>query len=140
VIEVAQAQAAQLRHTDSELDRELAEACRDFERHRALLAVWSPHGPAVKRLSRRLVELTEFTERIENALKVVSDEYLSRVYRKIVQRLGIVVLKERVAHKQRLVSEIYSVLKDEVQMIRSFVLEVMILLLIVTEVVLAFGH
>lgn len=141
VIEVARAQAAQLRYSDGELDRELARACRDFEQHRAILAIWSPHGPAVRRVSRRMIELTEFTERIDNALRVVADEYLSRVYRKAVHRFAIPMLKERVAHKQTVVSEIYSVLRDEVQMIRSFALELAILLLIVTEVVLALmGH
>jgi hypothetical protein len=141
VIEVARAQVAQLRYSDESLDRELGQACRDFERHRALLAVWSPHGPAVRRLSRRLVELTEFTERIDNALRVVADEYLSRVYKKAVRRFAIPMLKDRVAHKQRLVAEIYSVLRDEVQMMRSFVLEIAIVVLIVTEVVLALvGH
>jgi hypothetical protein len=141
VIEVARAQAAQLRYSDAELDRELTRACRDFEQHRALLAVWSPHGPAVRRVSRRMIELTEFTERIDNALRVVADEYLSRVYRKAVHRFAIPMLKERIAHKQSVVAEIYSVLRDEVQMIRSFALEIAILLLIVTEVVLALiGH
>jgi hypothetical protein len=141
VIEVARAQAAQLRYSDEQLDRELTHACRDFEQHRAILAVWSPHGPAVRRVSRRMIELTEFTERIDNALRVVADEYLSRVYRKAVHRFAIPMLKERIAHKQQVVSEIYSVLRDEVQMIRSFALEIAILLLIVTEVALALlGH
>jgi hypothetical protein len=137
VIEVARAQAAQLRHADNQLDDELARACQDFDRHRLALAVWSPHGPAVRRLSRRIVELTEFSERIDNALRVVSDEYLSRVYRKAVRRFAMPTLKERVAHKQRLVAEIYSVLRDEVQMVRSFVLEIAIVLLIVTEIAMA---
>jgi hypothetical protein len=141
VIEVARAQSAQLRYSDEQLDRELGRACRDFEQHRAILAVWSPHSSAVRRVSRRMIELTEFTERIDNALRVVADEYLSRVYRKAVQRFAIPMLKERIAHKQQVVSEIYSMLRDEVQMIRSFALEVAIFLLIVTEVVLAFaGH
>lgn len=141
VIEVARAQAAQLRHADNQLDGELQSACRDFDRHRLLLALWSPHGPAVRRLSRRIVELTEFCERIDNALRVVSDEYLSRVYKKAVRRFAMPTLKERVAHKQKLVADIYSVLRDEVQMVRSFVLEIAIVLLIVTEIAMALlGH
>jgi hypothetical protein len=137
VIEVARAQAAQLRYADEQLDSELTSACQDFDRHRLMLAVWSPHGPAVRRLSRRMVELTAFSERIDNALRVVSDEYLSRVYGKAVRRFAMPMLKERVAHKQRQVGEIYSVLRDEVMMVRSFVLELAIVLLIVTEIAMA---
>jgi hypothetical protein len=46
-----------------------------------------------------------------------------------------------VAHKHRLLLDIYTTLKDEVALLRSFTLEVLIVLLIVIEVVLALaGH
>jgi hypothetical protein len=141
MLELALAQMQQLRFYDEELDRELAQAYRDFGRRRAVLALYSPFGDDTRRLSRRLVELTEFTERIDNALKIVSDLYLARVYRKAVHRFAIPTLKERVTHKHELVMRIYGVLRDEVQMMRSFGLELMILVLILIEVVFAIsGH
>ena len=140
LIELALAQMLQLRYYDEVLDRDLQQACLDFSRRPILLAVYSPFGAATRDLSRRLVELTEFTERIDNSLKVVSDLYLARVYRKVVQRFAIPLLKDRVAHKQALAMQIYNVLRDEMQMLRSFTLEVAILLLILIEVVMALWH
>jgi hypothetical protein len=141
ILELVRAQMAQLACYDDQLDRELAEAYRDFDRGQLALAFYSPFGTTLRRLSKRLVELTEFTERIDNALKIVTDAYLARVYRKAVDRFAVAGLKARVAHKQRLLLDIYTVLKDEVQILRSFVLEVLIVVLILTEIGLAlFAH
>jgi len=141
IIELVRAQMAQLACYDDQLDRELAGSYRDFDRGQIALAFYSPFGTTLRKLSKRLVELTEFTERIDNSLKIVTDAYLARVYRKAVDRFAVAGLKARVAHKQRLLLDLYTVLKDEVQILRSFVLEILIVVLILTEVGLAlFGH
>ncbi len=138
VLELARAQVAQLLHWDDQLDRELDQAYRDVERGYWALAFGSPLGTTLRRLSRRRLELSEFTERIDSALKVIADAYLARVYRKALERFAVPALKNRVGHKQRLLFDIYTTLKDEVALVRSFILEVLIVVLIVTEVVLAF--
>ncbi|MEZ4220593.1 MAG: hypothetical protein R3B13_06645 [Polyangiaceae bacterium] len=141
IIELVMAQLAQLRLYDSELDRELAELYRREERSALSMALRSPYGRVLRSLSRRLIELTEFNERIDNTPKVVTDAYLTRVYQKAVERFAIPVLKARVADKHKLLLDLYTMLKDEVQMLRGLILEVLIVVLIVSEVVLALtGH
>lgn len=137
VLELVRAQMAQLSHYDDLLDRELEAAYRDCDRGPLAQAVSSHFGSKLRRLSRRRLELTEFTERIDSALKILSDAYLARVYKKALERFGMPALKSSVAHKQRLLLDIYTSLKDEVSLFRSFTLEVLIVLLIVMEVALA---
>jgi len=136
VLELVRAQVTQLFHYDDLLDKELESAYRDFDRGLLGLAFHSHFSTTLRRLSRRRLELTEFTERIDSALKIRSDAYLARVYRKTLERFAVPALKDRVSHKHRLLLDIYTTLKDEVALLRSFTVEVLIVILIVVEVVL----
>jgi hypothetical protein len=136
VLELVRAQVTQLLHYDDVLDKELESAYRDFDRGLLGLAFHSHFSTTLRRLSRRRLELTEFTERIDSALKIRSDAYLARVYRKTLERFAVPALKNRVSHKHRLLLDIYTTLKDEVALLRSFTVEVLIVILIVVEVVL----
>ena len=99
-------------------------------------AFYSPFGTTLRKLSKRLVDFTEFTERTTILPKIVTDAHLARVYRKAVERFAVTGLKARVAHKQRLLLDIYTVLKDEVQILVLLVLEILSVL-ILTEICLA---
>ena len=141
VLELVRAQVTQLVHYDEVLDKELESAYRDFDRGLLGLAFRSHFSNTLRRLSRRRLELSEFTERIDSALKIRSDAYLARVYRKTLERFAVPALKNRVSHKHRLLLDIYTTLKDEVALLRSFTVEVLIVVLIVVEVALAlFWH
>lgn len=141
VIELARAQLAQLVNYDAQLDRELSAAHRDLDRSALRVALYSPFSSTVRRLSRRRLELAAFTERVDSALKIVSDAYLARIYTKANERFALPDLKHRVAHKHRLLQEFYTALKDEVSMVRSVSLEVLIALMILLEVIFALtGH
>ncbi len=137
VLELVRAQVTQLVHYDDVLDKELESAYRDFDRGLLGLAFHSHFSTTLRRLSRRRLELTEFTERIDSALKIRSDAYLARVYRKTLERFAVPALKDRVSHKHRLLLDIYTTLKDEVALLRSFTVEILIVVLIVVELVLA---
>jgi len=43
----------------------------------------------VRRVLRRFMELTEFTERVDNAIKSVGDFYLARVYLSAIRRFRV---------------------------------------------------
>jgi hypothetical protein len=141
VLELVRAQVTQLVHYDEVLDKELESAYRDFDRGLFGLAFRSHFSNTLRRLSRRRLELSEFTERIDSALKIRSDAYLARVYRKTLERFAVPALKDRVSHKHRLLLDIYTTLKDEIALLRSFTVEILIVVLIVVEVALAlFWH
>jgi hypothetical protein len=140
LIQFALSQLLQLRFYDEELDRELGSLRRDFERRgRGLMALFRSYGMVVRDISRRFVEITSFTERIDNSLKVLGDDYSARVYDKATARLGLLLLKDSVATKQRLVAEMVDVFTHEAESVRGLVLELTIVMLIVVEIVLAFA-
>jgi hypothetical protein len=144
LLEFALSQLLQLRYYDESLDTELHTLRSNFAaRSRGIGAIFRSYGLLVRDVARRLVEVTEFTERIENALKVIGGDYAARVYGKAIDRFGVLLLKDAVGQKQKLVAEIWEILSDEADGTRSLALEVTIVALIVVEIVLAFavpGH
>jgi hypothetical protein len=139
ILEFATSQLLEHRYYDSILDGELlrihGEVAKARPRWRLLR---SPYGALARGVLRRLVELWEFTERVDNALKVIGDFYLARVYRAAVKRFRIPAWQASLNEKQELVRRAYELLKGDVDIDRSTLMEVVIVLLILIEVVNTF--
>jgi hypothetical protein len=139
ILEFATSQLLELRYYDGLLDRELGRIYDDFgtarRQRRAIFR--SPYERLARDVQRRLVELTEFTERVDNALKVVGDFYLARVYQSAVRRFRIPSWQASVDGKQALVAQAYNLLKGEVDIRRSTLLEIVVIVLILLELVAA---
>jgi uncharacterized Rmd1/YagE family protein len=89
----------------------------------------------------RYVEQSEFAERVDNALKVIGDFYLARVYRSAVRRFHIAEWRNSVSGKQRLLAQAYEIVRGEIESHRSTVLELVVIVLILLELVTAiFRH
>ena len=69
-------------------------------------------------LSLTVIELTEFIERVENAIRIVGDVYLAKVYEAAVAQLRIGSWQAQVTRKLRLLSQTYELLKGEVELSR----------------------
>jgi hypothetical protein len=139
ILEFANSQLLELRYYDDNLDAELARIYDDFAqaRRNPLGLIWSPYGKLARNVLRRIIEVTEFTERVDNALKVVGDFYVARIYQGALRRLKIAAWQESVGQKMRLVERAYDLAKGEVEIRRSTVLEVIVIVLIVLELVAA---
>ncbi len=142
ILEIANAQLLELRYFDWLLDRELAVIWDEIEG--AQLGRWwevfrSPYGALARRAMALFMELSEFTERVENSLKNIGDFYLSRVYRAAVRRFRIPEWQGSVYRKLSLLERVYTLLKGEIDTRRSQILEITIVLLIVVEIALALG-
>lgn len=134
ILEFATAQLLELRYYDETFDVELARIYDLFAQARQRSSIFrSPYGRLARGVLRRLVELTEFTERVDNALKIIGDFYLARVYDLAVRRFRIPDWRTSVDGKQALVGRAYDLLKDEVQIRRSTVLELIVIALILFE-------
>jgi hypothetical protein len=139
VLEVATAQLLELRYYDTLLDHELP---RMYDRvqaaHRRLPAL--ARG-GYSRLARELhvlvAEVTEITERIDNALKVTEDVYLARVYGAALELFRVPSWAAAVDRKLEIIRQTYTALHDEGNTARAELLEMGIILLIVLEIVLA---
>jgi hypothetical protein len=137
LLEIANAQLLELRYYDSVLDGEVGRVHDAIgAKHRGSL-FFSPYKELLRQLMLTLIELSEFIERIENALKIVGDIYLARVYESAVDQLRIRQWTEQVSRKHRLLQQTYGLLKGEVDTSRALTLEVMVVLLILLELVAA---
>jgi hypothetical protein len=144
ILEFATSQLLELRYYDGVFDRELARIYDDLaEARRGPLALFrDPYARLGKAVLRRLVELTEFTERVDNALKIIGDFYLARVYQSAVRRFRIAAWQESIDEKQKLVAQAYGFIRGEIEARRSTTLEVIVILLILAELLNALraGH
>ncbi len=139
LLEVANAQLLELRYYDSVLDAELNRVYDVIDAKRPGSLLSSPYKALLRQLMRTLIELSEFIERIENALKIVGDVYLARVYEGALKQLRVTPWTDQVARKHRLLQQTYGLLKGEVDTGRALSLEIMIVVLILFEILMAFG-
>jgi hypothetical protein len=138
ILDFATSQLLELRYYDGILDRELARIYDDLAAVRRRSPVFaSSYRKLAHALLRRLLELMEFTERVDNALKIIGDFYLARVYGSAVQRFRIRDWQASTDAKQALLSQAHGLIRSEIEARRSTILELVVILLIVIEVVLA---
>jgi hypothetical protein len=140
LLEFATAHLLELRYYDALLDRELHRIYDEIE------AGGSPVANIVTRRYRKLqrdtaallLELSEMTERLENAVKIVGDFYLARLYQAAVRRFRLPAWQETVLRKQKLVADVNDLTGDAADTSRAELLEATIVLLILYEIVAAF--
>jgi len=139
LLEFATAHLLELRYYDALLDREL---------HRIYDEIEAGGSPITNIFTRRyrklqrdtaalLLELSEMIERLENAVKIVGDFYLARLYQAAVRRFRLQAWQETVLRKQKLVADVNDLTGDAADTSRSELLEVAIIALIVVEIVAA---
>lgn len=136
VLELAACQLLEFRYYDGILDRELARVYEHVEKAPRIFR--SPFGALTREVVRRFMELTEFTERVDNAIKSVGDVYLARVYVAAINRFRVPEWRESVETKLGLVGRAYQMLKGEVEVSRTQLLELTVVVLILVEVIAAF--
>jgi len=141
VLELATSQLLEFRYYDEILESELAHVYNYVEKARP--RIWrSPYGALTRQVMRRFLEITEFTERVDNSIKSVGDFYLARVYQRAIERFRVQAWRESVESKLALIARAYELLKGEVEVSRAQLLEVIVVLLIAIELLAALrlGH
>ncbi len=140
VLELATSQLLEFRYYDGMLDRELGRVYDYVEKARPRV-FRSPYGKLMRQVVRRFMELTEFTERVDNSIKSVGDFYLSRVYLSAIRRFRVPEWRESVEAKLGLISKAYELLKGETEVSRAQLLEIIVVVLIFVELIAALrGH
>jgi hypothetical protein len=142
VLEVANAQLLEMRAYDEVLDDELPRMYDLVETTRRRRAMLSPRRFA--RLARRLytlvAEVTELTERVDNALQVTEDVYLARIYTAALDLFRVRQVSSAVDRKLAIIRDTYAALYDEASSGRAALMELAIVVLIVVEIALALAH
>lgn len=141
VLEVANAQFLQMRYYDDLLDAELPkmyDLVEQATQHRSL-------GPRrfatlARRLYTLVAEVTELTEKVDNALQVTEDVYLARVYAAALELFRVKAVSNAVDRKLAIIRDTYSALYDEAASSRAGLMEAAVIVLIFFEVLLALLH
>ncbi len=139
VLEVANAQLLEMRYYDELLDDELPRMYDLVERTRRGMNVFAARRYAglARKLYTLVAEVTELTEKIDNALQVTEDVYLARIYAAALDLFRVPTVSAAVDRKLSIIRDTYTALYDEASSSRSEVMEAAILLLILVEIVLA---
>ena len=135
VIEFANLQLLEYRHIDNRLDASLAAAYRTIH-PRSWLPFWRLHARPLRKLGELKVEANELFERTGNALKLIGDPYLARLYRMLAARFHLETWEKSIQRKLEVAEGVYQVVSDQASSFRIELLEVAIVLLILFEVAL----
>ncbi len=139
VLEIANAQLLEMRYYDELLDDELPRMYDLVEGTRRGLNVFAArrYATLARRLTTLVAEVTELTEKVDNALQVTEDVYLARIYASALDLFRVRLVSAAVERKLSIIRDTYAALYDEASGARSEALEVAIVVLIVIELVLA---
>lgn len=142
VIEVANAQLVELRYYDTLLDDELPRMYDQVENARSAASLLASRRFAhlARGLYTLVAEVTELTERVDNALQVTEDVYLARIYSAALSLFRVPALSASVDRKLAIVRDTYAALYEEASSRRAEWLEIAIVVLIVVEIVISLLH
>jgi hypothetical protein len=137
VIEVANAQLLEMRYYDELLDDELPRMYDLVEETRRLSFAPRRFARLARRLYGLVAEVTELTEKVDNALQVTEDVYLARVYAAALDLFRVKSVSAAVDRKLAIIRDTYAALYDEAASARAGLMEAAVVALIVVEIVLA---
>jgi hypothetical protein len=137
ILEFANAQILELRYYDNVLDKQLAWIYRELSK-RKTVSVFSlrEYEKLAKKITETVTELTEVTEKVDNALKVTEDVYYARIYRTAMTLLRSRDWELSIKEKLRVVTNTYKLIYEEISTKRGHILELGIIILIVIEIVI----
>lgn len=137
VLEFANVELLEMRFLDDRLDEILEEAYHTVGHARVGLRAFFPSGStALRRMAKLQMDSALLFEGVNNALKLIGDQYLARVYRVTAQRFHLPERDEIIERKLSTLQSIYDKLSDHEAGRRASVLEWIIILLILFEVVM----
>ncbi len=137
LLEYANSQLLEFRHYDDLMTRELERVYDALEKQSTLLGRWRLPREA-SRLQTVLLDVTELTERADNAIKFLSDMFSARLYKLAAAKVGVHDYKSLTQEKLRTAENLYRFLIDEFHESRTFWLEVLVVLILLIELVYVF--
>jgi hypothetical protein len=138
VLEYANVELLELRRLDDVLDVALDKAYDEMGRQNWRDTFRLSRGREMRRLAELQMDSAVLFEGVNNALKLIGDQYLARVYRIAADRLHLPDWDASILRKLNTVEGMYQKLHDQQANRRMETLEWIIILLIAFEVVMGF--
>ena len=137
VLEFLNIQVLELRFFDRILHEAIEEVSEGLRpRWRLFHILHDPYEVPLRKLSGIRTDVSLIRERIYNAMKLVGDAYLARVYEEARRKVGAEKHEGTVRDKLGTLTDIYTVLNNQAQAAREETLELIIILLIAIEIVM----
>ncbi len=138
LMEFANAQLLSFRTYDAEVERALQLITPRLGRlTRASWPLYRRTDRFLSEIHTLIADITEHSGRVENALKVTEDVYWNRVYTAALQTLRVESWRTGIAETLDVLRQTAGLLHDEEQVARSTLLEILVIVLIAVELVVA---
>jgi len=136
ILEYARVQLLEFRYYDNFMSRVLADVYNSLDRKQnVLLSRWDLPRQA-NRLNTIRLDVMDLTERIDNAVKFVSDSFYALAYRLAASRAGVTEYRDLVEKKLNTAGELYDFMMAQFNEARLFLLEAAITILCLLDVLL----
>src|SRR5213078_4799272 len=137
VLEFANVELLEMRYLDQQLDDALDESYDTLSRRSGL---WLPGatGADLRRIGQLQVDNAVLFEGVNNALKLLGDQYLARVYRLVSERFHLAEWDASILRKLQTLESIYQKLSDQAANRRTEALEWIVIVLIAVEILIPF--
>jgi hypothetical protein len=137
VLEFLNVQMVELRFFDRILHAALDDMAEELRKKRGILSVLhDPFENPLRTLSEIKMDVSLLRERINNALKLVGDVYLARIYEEARRKAGTEKWEGTIRDQLKALEDIYTILNNRAAASRAETLEVIIILLIALEIVM----
>src|SRR3989441_4562304 len=137
VLEFGNVELLEMRYLDQQLDDALDESYDTLSRRDGL---WLPGVTRadLRRIGQLQVDNAVLFEGVNNALKLLGDQYLARVYRLVSERFHLAEWDASILRKLQTLESIYQKLSDQSANRRTEALEWIIIALIAAEILIPF--
>ena len=138
LLQYANSQLLEFRHYDELLTTQLEGVYAFLDRGgHGLWSRWRT-ARAASKLHTVLLDVSELTERADNAIKFLSDMFSARLYKLAASKVGVPDYKDLVQQKLQTAEELYRFMVDEFNQSRAFVLELMVVVILIIELIYFF--
>ena len=137
-VEFANLQLLEYRHIDDRLDQDQTRAQKLIHASvKSRWPFWHGQDTPVRVVGELKVEANGLFERTANVLKLVGDQYLARLYRLLATRFHLRDWERSIQRKLEVIEGVYRVLSDQGEAFRTEFLEIVVVILILIEILLA---
>jgi len=138
VLEFANVELLEMRNLDYRLDNALTLAYESLSKQPWRQFPFGSNPAQLQRIAQWQVDSAILFEGVNNALKLVGDQYLARLYRAATDRFHLVEWDATIIRKLDTLDGIYEKISDQVTSRRTELLEWIVIALIAVEIVMPF--
>lgn len=140
LFEFANIQQLELRFFDRLLDHQLniiyEQEVRRLPWHAYLPFLSTFFNDPIGQLGKLKADISVITERLESTIKIAGEPYYSEIYDLLVEKLGLIVWRNSIDRKLRIIEDVQTVYQRKIDTNREDLLSVLIIILVFIELVI----